>query len=86
MIIVMSKGYKNQHFMKNNFHSEMYEKFKLQTVRNLKISLFFFLYFSSQCIHIINIRIVSDFKGKQTTHTIAFDALSYAFRVTDRIR
>ena len=26
MIIVMSKGYKNQHFMKNNFHSEMHEK------------------------------------------------------------
>ena len=65
MIIVMSKGYKNQHFMKNNFHSEMHEKVQIANSKESE-NITFFLYFSSQCIHIINIRIVT---SKVTNNT-----------------
>ena len=45
MIIVMSKGYKNQHFMKNNFHSEMHEKLQIANSKESE-NITFFLYFS----------------------------------------
>ena len=84
MIIVTSKGCKNQHFMKNYFHSEMHEKLQIANSKESENITFFFVF--QLTVHTYYQYQNSDFKGKQTTHTIAFDALSYAFRVTDRIR
>ena len=41
MNIVMSKGYKNQHFMKNNFHSEMHEKLQIANSKESENITFF---------------------------------------------
>ena len=44
MNIVMSKGYKNQHFMKNNFHSEMHEKLQIANSKESENITFFFVF------------------------------------------
>ena len=42
MIIVTSKGCKNQHFMKNYFHSEMHEKLQIANSKESENITFFF--------------------------------------------
>ena len=63
MNIVMSKGYKNQHFMKNNFHSEMHEKLQITNSKESENITFFFVF--QLTVHTYYQYQNSDFKGNK---------------------